>query len=306
MHFATRAAIITTLLLAGAAPAADAQRMERISSTVTFWSEVDPIDDTDYSRLEVASSASASAGFSHPARLSIRCLGIFPYGMVAYETPVAGLTHLVWRFDSRPPDTLALPRELPMLAYGSAGLWMVMNRPVEIVSLPDSVLDEFVRGAAGAERLVVRLTGPESRRDSYFTLTGLSRALDRLSCLRAAAARQRQALHSRPVPLGETRYYDVEFVDVEPVPEDSAAVVRALRRELSPADLTDGPLGDVLVHVRVSPTGEVESVQALGPPRLNQAIERFLRSVRFRPGQVNGQPVHTSIPVYVQSTHPRR
>ncbi|HEX2080784.1 MAG TPA: hypothetical protein VHG08_23970 [Longimicrobium sp.] len=307
MHLAARAAILITLLLAGVAPAASAQRMERISPSVTLWTEIDPIEDTDYSRVEVESGSSGSGGYSYPARLSIRCSGFWRSGLVGYETPVTGVTRLIWRFDSRRPDTLALPREPRMRTYGGAGLWMVMYRPLEIVALPDSVLGRMVDAAAGATRLVIRLEGPETRRDSYFTLAGLPRALGRLSCLRpAAAARRREALRPRPIPLGEKIYYDVEHVDVEPEPADSAAVVQALRREISPANLADEPLGYVLIYLEVSAAGEVESAQAMGMARTKPALERFARSLRFRPGQVDGEPVPTRAVLYVQTTDPRR
>lgn len=120
MHPIIRAATVCALLLAGAVPPAAAQREEQISPSVTLTPDIDPIEDTDRSRMEVWSETPPGGSFSHPARIGIRCFGIHRSGLVAYEQPGVGATHLVWRFDGGPPDTLALRREFPMHTYAGA------------------------------------------------------------------------------------------------------------------------------------------------------------------------------------------
>ncbi|HEU4884531.1 MAG TPA: hypothetical protein VFT45_19910 [Longimicrobium sp.] len=305
MHVLLRAASVAALLLGCAAPGARAQRAEHFTPTITLYPRVDPIEDTDYSRLEVESVE--GGGFSYPARLTIQCFGIYPSALVGYDDPVVGATHLVWRFDSRAPDTLALPREHTMRVYGAPGLWMVMYRPLGIVQLPDSVLRAMLRDAARSTRLVVRLSGPELRQDSYFSVAGLARGADRLSCLGPAAAERRRAERSRPRPrvLGETVYYDEEQVDEEAVPLDSAATEAALRAALSPADLSNEVLGDAYIQVLVNAAGQVDSAEHVSAHR-QEKIEAFLRTLRFRPARVNGEAVPVRVAVYLYREDPRR
>ena len=294
------------LLLGVVAPHAEAQRQERISPSIILTPDVDPIEDTDYSHVEVA-AVPVESGYSHPSQLSVRCYGVFRSGYFGYDEPVVGATHLVWRFDSNPPDTIALPREPVMRAYGGSGVWMVMYRPLGIVSLPEPALEAILRDGVRASRMVVRLAGPELRLDSYFALAGFSRALDRLSCLRpAAAAQRREQMRPRPLMPGETAYYDVASVDVEPVPEDSALTASALRRQVSTADLAQEPLGYVLAHLELNAAGEVESVRVLSSVGARDRIESFLRSVRFRPALLDDQPVAVRVAVYIQNQDPRR
>lgn len=306
MHRIIRAAAFFLLLMAVVAPRVGAQRPERISPSITLWPDVDPIEDTDYSNVQVA-AVPVESGYSHPAHLSVRCYGVFRSGYFAYDEPVVGATHLVWRFDGNAPDTIALPREPAMRAYGGPGVWMVMYRPLGIVSLPEPALEAILRDGARASRMVVRLTGPETRRDSYFTLTGFSRALDRLSCLRpAAAAQRRERMRGRPLMPGEKAYYDVASVDEEPVPLDSAATAAALRREIPASALADASLGYVLSHLEVNAEGGVDSVTVVAAVRAKDGMERFLRTLRFRPARINGEAVAVRVAVYVQNYDPRR
>lgn len=307
MHRIIRAAVFGVLLV-GVAPRAEAQREEQISPSITLTPRVDPIEDKDLQPVRRVVRIRTGGRIVASARLSISCLDIHRTGLVAYETPVVGATHLIWRFDTHRPDTLELHREHPMRTYGGGGVWMVMYKPLEIIVVSDSVVESMVRDGARASRLVVRLVGPRMQHDSYFSLTGFSRAASRLSCLQPAAQARRDAWWRALPPIDSTQtiYYDHEYVDVDPVPLDSAGTVLALRRAVSPADLADAVLGYVLAWLEVSAAGEVDTAEVVSSLEAGPAIERFLRSIRFRPGPVNGVPVPTRVPVYIQREDPGR
>lgn len=294
----TRNVVIAAVVLLNSV-SAHAQRVERISASITLNERIDPIEDTNYSWISIRSGE--GAGFSVPAQVSINCFGRNAAAWIGYDDPVVGATHLIWRFDASKPDTVALPREPGTKAYGSPGLWLVLYEPLEIVQIPDSVLHRFSRSARSANRLVVRVAGPAATRDSYFAISGLSRALDRLSCLSQTA----RLAGSNERLLGEPVYYDRDDLDVVPLPLDSAGTAVALRREIAPAEIRDRPLGSILATLSISATGQVDSISIIASDRQIRGVEHFFNSLRFRPGMVNGNPVRSSISVQIMVAEPK-
>lgn len=70
MHRIIRTAALFLLLIAAVAPRLQAQQPVRISPSITLWPDADPIEDTDYSHVEVA-AVPAATGYSHPSHLSV-------------------------------------------------------------------------------------------------------------------------------------------------------------------------------------------------------------------------------------------
>lgn len=278
------------------------QRAERISPSITLQQHIDPIEDTDFSSVRIESGD--GSGYSYPAEITIHCFGRRSAMWVGYDEPVVQPRNLVWRIDSARPDTLPLPQEPEMRAYGSSGLWLVFYRPLEIVSVPESIIPRLISAARAGSRLVVRVDTRDGRRDSHFNLIGLSRGLDRLSCLRGGTALG-NATHDGRL-LGNPLYWDQEDLDEVPIPVDSASTVLALRREVPSSEIASRTLGYVYGTISINSTGQVDSVDFTSDRRDVTSLVRFLESIHFHPGQRNGQPVPSRIGVYIQVADPRR
>ncbi|HEU0013709.1 MAG TPA: energy transducer TonB [Longimicrobium sp.] len=284
-----------------------AQNFETITPSITLIRHADPIDDTDHSSVMVSSEDGVP--LLTGLEVDWECEGPRVTVGLYFPAPVAGWSRVIWRFGVTAPDTLPLEPGRPMRVYGGPDVWMVIDKPPRYVDIPDSLQAAFTRRARGAERLVVRLEGERGQRDWYFDLRGLSDALGELSCVTRPAppaAAQPRVLRQFAGPV----YYDAPWLDVPPLPADSAAVAAALAREIPVEPLRNLPLrnlpvGDLTGYLDISAEGVVDSVVVISMNRdLDAAATRFFRAIRFTPGQQDGKPVPSRVTLDVQARDP--
>lgn len=185
---------------------------------------------------------------------------------------------VVFGIGEEAPDTLLLQGE------DDSALWY----------LSDDDAAEFTSRLQSAAVLTVKVlggSGPASG-DSYrYTPAGLDSALHRLGCPAAPAVPRTSAGREtlRRVPQNTAGGEQL------PEPTNHAAFSRLLTRNYPP-DLRDaGVRGQVTVRFRVLQDGSVDSasVQVTGTtnPAFNDAAVISVRTLRFRPARVYGQPV---------------
>ncbi|HEU4454033.1 MAG TPA: hypothetical protein VFR81_13280 [Longimicrobium sp.] len=274
-------AIFMILLVWVAAPAS-AQEQVQLSPTAFLEVKRDPIEDTDFSSVSVQSVRSDVGGIG---KISWACYGQYSTLSVSWPEAYLPVRAIVWRFDTGRPDTLHIEAGPPRRIYGEGFVRIVFNKPIALETFPDSTRRAFTTEARAAQRLVLRLVRDEGRIDLYFDLSGTSRGLDRLSCLRAAPV-------PRPALLGRANSTEEDVPDVGPLPVDSAAVGEALM-QITPADQNAFVIREALVDAKVGSSGAVDSVQvfAITDPAVERKVEELVRAIRFRPGERNGRPL---------------
>ncbi len=278
-----------------AAPASS-QRPERISPSITLQQYADPVERRDFSRLHIQSTDETG----DDAGVVIQCFGPRRVMWVEYDPPAAQPRSLVWHADGAAPDTLLLPAQPRMRAYGGPGLWLVLYRPRDMVFVPDSVIPRWTDAARGASGLSVRVEGRDGPREARFDLTDLARGLDPLACLRAPV----DGDAPRAPGSAAEPYWDPEQLDEVPTPADSAGTAHALRRDVPSSGIAARLHGSVFATLSISAAGRVEVVRFPSERGEVAALARFLESVRFHPGRRDGQPVPSRISVEIQVADP--
>lgn len=293
-----RAAFILAVLLIAEPIGAQRQRsVERISPSaeLTIWR--DPIDDSEIVDLEIE----GSTGY-RKATLQLSCYGPTRVAYVSYgsESRIEYPELLVYRFDSRKPDTVRLDPQPPRRAYVGASYEIVFNDHPSLILLPDSVISRFPALVRSGQRLVVRVRAANGAHDAFFDLRGAAAGLDRLRCL----GRSTPAL-LRGASVGGVSYLSEDELDRGPLPLDSAAVVTALdAARFSPEHLmVRFPEIESLVQAKVSESGMVDSVTVIGDE--NDEIAGLVRSMRFTPGEVGGRHVASEVQFVIRKRSER-
>lgn len=281
--------ILATLAACMAAGPLHAQNAQRIANFLYV-----PRSDSATSRDASWTILYATQGRGRPEGGSItwgcREGGVF-IAVAAPELSAGQTVRMVYRFDRGEPDTVA------------ATTWSQGNA----LSLPAALQRQFTHNVLVSERLSVRLVHPGGESERRFDLTGSTRALGILPCVRqlTGGSSSDPAVGEPADSLGPGEY---ALGDVEELPAmtNLEEVQEALRQNYPAALLRARGDARVMLRVRVRPDGSVHEesihvVSATNPEAIYPA-RRVAAVMRFRPARVRGQPVTTVLYIPIHFT----
>lgn len=216
----------------------------------------------------------------------------------------------------------AAPAETVYEAGAVTVLPKPLNQP-EFVQAMNNAYPQALRDAGMPGTVQVRFVIGTDGAPRDFEVTASSAAflnapaIEALSVLRFSPAE----LNGRPVPmwaelpvqwqpaapvgpgLGDTvRIYEIREVDREPTPANVSSLVRELERLYPPALRDAGIQGEVSVGMRISPEGVPHALTIVDTshPDFVEPTLAAVRSLRFRPAEVDGKPVWVWVCIPVQ------
>lgn len=274
---------------AAAVPAQAQQGRHRDIGSFRYMPRIDPISDRDESQ---ATARAAERPGGMPGSIAWICDGSrLLITITASDVPDRQRLRMVYRFDRDRPDTLAID------TWPSEGVLIV----------PRERQHAFTARARSANLLVVRLIHGRGESDRYFDLSGSSRALGMLACVRGLRPDEPPgATTPRPRDLPLPWEYEISAVEEAPILVNRDDVVRALQRNYPPEERRAGTGGQVDLRIRVLATGTVDPeairVERSTNPVFDEPARRVAATMRFTPARVNGQPVNVWVTLPLQFT----